>query len=161
MTSTSPSPHPIAFVLRVVADGMGGEGHGRTASRLAVKSLVACMSSSLSTQQSAPASLLALLRAGIQEANRVVYERNLRQHLGMGTTLMAVLLSETTASVAHVVDSRLYCYRPPTGLAQITRDHSGVAALGTAGIIDPDEIYTHPSPNQLYPTPSHKATMAL
>src|SRR6266446_1227023 len=147
------------FVLLVVADGMGGQGHGRTASRLAVQSLVAYMSSSLSTQQSAPASLLALLRAGIQEANRVVYERNLRQHLGMGTTLMAVLLSETTASVAHVGDSRLYRYRPPTGLAQITRDHSVVAALVTAGIIEPDEIYTHPYRNQLYRSLGEQATV--
>ncbi len=159
MPSTSPSTPPTPFVLLVVADGMGGQGHGRTASRLAVQSLVAYMSSSLSTQQSAPASLLALLRAGIQEANRVVYERNLRQHLGMGTTLMAVLLSETTASVAHVGDSRLYRYRPPTGLAQITRDHSVVAALVTAGIIEPDEIYTHPYRNQLYRSLGEQATV--
>jgi len=81
MPSPAPALLPTPFVLLVVADGMGGQGHGRTASRLAVQSLVAYMSSSLSTQQSAPASLLALLRAGIQEANRVVYERNLRQHL--------------------------------------------------------------------------------
>ena len=159
MPSTSLSTPPTPFVLLVVADGMGGQGHGRTASRLAVQSLVAYMSSSLSTQQSAPASLLALLRAGIQEANRVVYERNLRQHLGMGTTLMAVLLSETTASVAHVGDSRLYRYRPPTGLAQITRDHSVVAALVTAGIIEPDEIYTHPYRNQLYRSLGEQATV--
>ena len=159
MPSTSPSTPPTPFVLLVVADGMGGQGHGRTASRLAVQSLVAYMSSSLSTQQSAQASLLALLRAGIQEANRVVYERNLRQHLGMGTTLMAVLLSETTASVAHVGDSRLYRYRPPTGLAQITRDHSVVAALVTAGIIEPDEIYTHPHRNQLYRSLGEQATV--
>jgi len=159
MPSPAPALLPTPFVLLVVADGMGGQGHGRTASRLAVQSLVAYMSSSLSTQQSAPASLLALLRAGIQEANRVVYERNLRQHLGMGTTLMAVLLSETTASVAHVGDSRLYRYRPPTGLAQITRDHSVVAALVTAGIIEPDEIYTHPYRNQLYRSLGEQATV--
>jgi serine/threonine protein phosphatase PrpC len=159
MPSPAPALLPTPFVLLVVADGMGGQGHGRTASRLAVQSLVAYMSGSLSTQQSAPASLLALLRAGIQEANRVVYERNLRQHLSMGTTLMAVLLSETTASVAHVGDSRLYHYRPPTGLAQITRDHSVVAALVTAGIIEPDEIYTHPYRNYLYRSLGGQATV--
>lgn len=143
--STSPAPLPIPFVLLVVADGMGGQGYGRTAGRLAVQSLVAYMSSSLSTQQSAPESLLAMLRANLQQANRVVYERNLRQRLSMGTMLTVVLLSETTASVAHVGDSRLYRYRLPTGLAQITRDHSVVAALVTAAIIEPDEIYTHPA----------------
>ena len=161
MPSTSPSTPPTPFALLVVADGMGGQGHGRTASRLAVQSLVAYMSRSLSTQQNAPASLLALLSAGIQEANRVVYERNLRQHLGMGTTLLAVLVSETTASVAHVGDSRLYRYRPPTGLAQITRDHSVVAALVTAGIIEPDEIYTHPYRNQIYRSLGGQATVEV
>jgi len=119
------------------------------------------MSSSLSTQQSAPASLLALLRAGIQEANRVVYERNLRQHTVMGTTMTAVLLNETTASVAHVGDSRLYRSLAPTGLVQITRDHSLVAALVEAGIIAPDDIYTYPQRNQLYRSLGQKATVEV
>jgi serine/threonine protein phosphatase PrpC len=161
MPSTSSSTPPTPFILLVVADGMGGQGHGRTASRLAVQSLVASMSSSLSTQQSAPESLLALLSAGVQHANRVVYERNQQQQTVMGTTMTAVLLSETTASVAHVGDSRLYLYRAPTGLAQITRDHSVVAALVGAGIIEPDELYTHPRRNQLYRSLGEKATVEV
>src|ERR1700694_399428 len=91
MPSTSPSPTQTQFVLLVVADGMGGQGHGRTASRLAVQSLVADMSNSLSTQQSAPESLLALLSTGVQHANQVVYERNQQQQTVMGTTMTAVL----------------------------------------------------------------------
>ncbi len=161
MPSPAPALLPTPFVLLMVADGMGGQGHGRVASRLAAWSLVAYMSSSLSTQQSAPASLLALLRAGIQEANRVVYERNLRQHTVMGTTMTAVLLNETTASVAHVGDSRLYRSLAPTGLVQITRDHSLVAALVEAGIIAPDDIYTYPQRNQLYRSLGQKATVEV
>src|SRR5258708_19252229 len=72
---------------------------------------------------------------------------------------MAGLVREPTASVAHVGDSRLCRYRPPTGLAQITRDHSVVAALVTAGIIEPDEIYTHPYRNQLYRSLGEQATV--
>ncbi|MFL5656990.1 MAG: PP2C family protein-serine/threonine phosphatase, partial [Ktedonobacteraceae bacterium] len=161
MPSPAPALLPTPFVLLVVADGMGGQGHGRTASRLAVQSLVTYMSRSLSTQQSAPESLLALLSAGVQHANRVVYERNQQQQTVMGTTMTAVLLSETTASVAHVGDSRLYRYRAPTGLAQITRDHSVVAALVGAGIIEPDEISTHPRGNQLYRSLGEKATVEV
>src|SRR5258708_12232324 len=78
-------------------------------------------------QRSGPAFLLPLPRAGTRETDRVGYERNLRQHLGMGTTLMAVLLSETTASVAHVGDSRLYPYPPPPGPPPIQRHHPGGA----------------------------------
>jgi serine/threonine protein phosphatase PrpC len=161
MPSTSPSPLPTPFVLLVVADGMGGQGHGRTASRLAVQSLVESMSGSLSTQQSTPKSLLALLSAGVQHANHVVYERNQQQHTVMGTTMTAALVIETTASVAHVGDSRLYLYRPSAGLAQITRDHSLVAALVTAGVIEPDEIYTHPYRNQIYRSLGQKATVEV
>src|SRR5437870_2264652 len=65
-------PPPTPFVLLVVADGMGGRGHGRTASRLAVQSLVASMSSSLRTQHSALESLLALLSAAVQHANPIL-----------------------------------------------------------------------------------------
>jgi serine/threonine protein phosphatase PrpC len=148
--SASPSTAPTPFVLLIVADGMGGQGHGRTASRLAVQSLVEHVSGSLSRQQGAPASLLDLLEAGVQQANRVVYERNQKQKTVMGTTMTAALVIETTAYVAHVGDSRLYRYRPSAGLAQITRDHSLVAALVAAGIIAPDEIYTHPQRNQIY-----------
>jgi serine/threonine protein phosphatase PrpC len=150
MPSPAPAPSPIPFVLLVVADGMGGQGHGRTASRLAVWSLVEYVSRFLSTQQSAPASVLALLRVGVQHANQIVYERNRQQQTVMGTTMTAVLVSETTASVAHVGDSRLYRYRASTGLARITRDHSLVAALMEAGMIAPDEIYTPPQRNQIY-----------
>src|SRR5947209_4173955 len=147
--AASPSTPPIPFVLLVVADGMGGQGHGQTASRLAVRSLVEYVSGSLSTQRGAPKSLLALLSAGVESANQAVYERNRQQQTVMGTTMTAALLIETTAYVAHVGDSRLYLYREPTGLAQLTHDLSVVAALVEAGIIAPDDIYTHPRRNHI------------
>ena len=156
--ASSPS---TPFVLLVVADGMGGQGHGRTASRLAIRSLVEYMSDSPCLQQRSPESLLSLLGAGVQYANQVVYERNQMQQTTMGTTMTAALVIETTAYVAHVGDSRLYLYREPTGLAQLTHDHSLVAVLVADGIIAPDDIYTHPRRNVIYRSLGVEATMEV
>ena len=129
---------------------MGGPGHGQEASQLAVQSLVEYVSHSLCTEQTPCEDWLSLLRAGVQYANQLIYERNEQQQTAMGTTMTATLVSETTAYVAHVGDSRLYLYHEPAGLVQVTRDHSVVAILVAEGIIAPDDIYTHPRRNQIY-----------
>src|ERR1700730_668105 len=155
------SSHLKPFVLLVVADGMGGQGHGQEASQIAVKSLTEYISGSLCAQQSPPEDFLPLLRAGVQSANRVVYERNHHQGTAMGTTMTAVLIIDATAYVAHVGDSRLYLYRESTGLVQVTRDHSAVAVLVAEGIIAPEDIYTHPMRNRIYRSLGEEATVEV
>jgi serine/threonine protein phosphatase PrpC len=150
MPSASASTLSKPFALLIVADGMGGQAHGQEASRLAVQSLAAYVSGSLGSQPSKPEDLLPLLTAGVQYANQLVYQHNREQRDEMGTTMTAALVMDTTAYVAHVGDSRLYLYRHPTGLGQITRDHSVVAKLMAAGVIAPEDIYTHPMRNRIY-----------
>jgi serine/threonine protein phosphatase PrpC len=149
---TSPSPSSLAksFALLLVADGMGGQGHGQEASRLAAQSLIASVSEPLRSQQMMPEALLPLLVTGVQYANRMVYQRNQAQHTRMGTTMTVALVIDTAAYVAHVGDSRLYLSHQPMGLSQITHDHSVVAALVDVGVIQPEDIYTHPMRNQIY-----------
>jgi serine/threonine protein phosphatase PrpC len=145
-----------AFVLLMVADGMGGQEDGQEASRLAVQSLCDDLSSSLRSAV-APQALQPLLKAGVQSANRVLYQRNQERFTAMGTTMTAVLVVDSMAYVAHVGDSRCYLYRQPGGLSQITRDHSLVAALAAAGVIQPEDIYTHPRRNLIYRCLGEKA----
>ena len=156
-----PAASPKPFVLLIVADGMGGQGHGQQASRLAVQSLVEYISDSLCSKQTTPHTFLALLEEGVQSANRVVYQRNREQRTQMGTTITAALVVDTTAYVAHVGDSRLYLFRESGGLSQVTHDHSLVAALVTAGVIQPEEIYTHPRRNLIYRCLGEKASVEV
>jgi serine/threonine protein phosphatase PrpC len=138
------------FALLMVADGMGGQARGQEASRLAVQSLADYVSIALRSKQGTSETLLPLLKEGVLFANRVLHQRNQEQSTNMGTTMTAALVVGATAYVAHVGDSRVYLYREPGGLSQITSDHSLVAALVAAGIIQPDEIYAHPSRNIIY-----------
>jgi serine/threonine protein phosphatase PrpC len=90
-----------------------------------------------------------MLHTGVRQANGALYERNQQQPAMMGTTVTAALVFGRRAHIVSVGDSRAYLYRPATGMRQITRDHSLVAALVEAGLITPDEIYTHPKRNEL------------
>jgi len=156
--SASPSTSPKPFALLIVADGMGGQAHGQEASRLAVRSLAKYVSGSLGSQQMKPGAVLALLTAGVQYANQLVYQHNREQRDNMGTTMTVALVMDNTAYVAHVGDSRLYLYREPRGLAQITQDHTVVASLVAAGVIKSKDIYTHPMRNRIYRSLGDKAT---
>ncbi len=151
---------PQQFGLFVVADGMGGHANGQDASRLAIQTIIDFMLPRISTgNQMDDEAFSNLLLEGVQCANRAVHQRNLEERADMGTTMTAALVVGATAYVANVGDSRTYLYRPPEGLSKITHDHSVVASLVEAGIIKPDDIYTHPKRNQIYRSLGEKATV--
>ncbi len=142
---------PQQFGLFVVADGMGGHANGQDASRTAIQKIIDFMLPRISLENGlSDEGYKNLLVEGVQEANLAVHQRNLQDHADMGTTMTAALVVGSTAYVANVGDSRTYLYREPEGLRQITHDHSVVASLVDAGIIKPDDIYTHPKRNQIY-----------
>ena len=142
---------PQQFGLFVVADGMGGHANGQDASRQAIQTIIDyVLPTASSSKQADDEAFLNLLREGVQCANQAVHQRNLEERADMGTTMTAALVAGATAYVANVGDSRTYLYREHEGLTKITHDHSVVASLVEAGIIKPDDIYTHPKRNQIY-----------
>ncbi len=148
------------FGLFVVADGMGGHASGQDASRLAIQTIVDRLMPKLSSSEHfSDDAYIQMLVEGVQEANQAVHQKNIEHKADMGTTMTAALVVGTTAFVANVGDSRTYLYREPEGLKKITNDHSVVASLVEAGIIKPDDIYTHPKRNQIYRSLGEKAVI--
>lgn len=142
---------PQQFGLFVVADGMGGHANGQDASRLAIQTMIDFMLPRVTgSEPMDDEAFLKLLSDGVQNANQAVHLRNMEARADMGTTMTTALVVGSTAYVANVGDSRTYLYRESQGLAKVTNDHSVVASLVEAGIIQPDDIYTHPKRNQIY-----------
>ncbi len=136
--------------LFVVADGMGGHANGQDASRLAIQTIIDYVLPRLVHGRDTQETAEKLLVDGVQLANQAVHQHNMENNADMGTTVTATLVVDSTAHVANVGDSRTYLYRTSDGLTKVTRDHSVVASLVDAGIIQPDDIYTHPKRNQIY-----------
>jgi len=156
------SARPEQFGLFVVADGMGGHANGQDASRMAIQTIIDYMLPILSAgDEMNDEGFLKLLSDGVQQANQAVHQNNQERRADMGTTMTAALVVGAMAYIANVGDSRTYLYREPEGLSKITHDHSVVASLVDAGVIKPDDIYTHPKRNQIYRSLGEKAVVEV
>ncbi|MBS5959303.1 MAG: serine/threonine-protein phosphatase, partial [Clostridiales bacterium] len=104
--------------LFLVADGMGGHKAGDYASRYISEHLVEHI------KQAEDSEIIPLLREGIEKVNQMLYQesRDKAELNGMGTTLVAAVIEDSSMYVANVGDSRLYLIR--NQLKQITKDHS-------------------------------------
>ncbi|HKR08930.1 MAG TPA: Stp1/IreP family PP2C-type Ser/Thr phosphatase [Gemmatimonadaceae bacterium] len=131
--------------LFIVADGMGGHAAGEVASEMAVE-MVSHELANLNDLQSSDA--FDRVASSLRAANRAVYERTRteRDKLGMGSTVSALLLSESRFLVGHVGDSRIYLVRDGQ-MRQLTKDHSLVQEQVDAGLLTPEQARRHPQSN--------------
>lgn len=136
--------------LLAVADGMGGLAEGALASRSAIEAArhyIEGLTSRAAADQELDVEPVHLLLDMIGEANSAVLEASeKRGGTGMGSTMVAALVGEGRAWVAHVGDSRAYHLRP-AGAKRVTTDHSPVARMVAEGVITEGEAVDHPRRN--------------
>ncbi|MBQ5883747.1 MAG: Stp1/IreP family PP2C-type Ser/Thr phosphatase [Clostridia bacterium] len=130
----------------VVCDGMGGVSGGQIASEICVNEVSSHIEKGYRKSMSMK-SVKNLLVSAITAANIKVFETANENHeyRGMGTTVVAVVILNGFAAVAHVGDSRAYFLN--NEIRQITRDHSVVQYLLDLGRITPEAAKTHPDRN--------------
>jgi serine/threonine protein phosphatase PrpC len=134
----------------VVADGMGGERGGATASRLTVEA-VEKLWQERKPDEGDRESILTWLVDAVSSANSSVWETSARDPAvhGMGTTIvMAVQSSDGNLYIAHVGDSRAYLVREGKTIV-LTQDHSVVMELLLQGKISPEQYRTSPFRNYI------------
>jgi serine/threonine protein phosphatase PrpC len=149
------------FGVFVVADGMGGHDNGQGASRMAIgviaervvnELLMKPLTAEKAGQPGEPMAeddLIAVFRAAIEEANVAICHANQQAKTDMGSTVTGFMVINDHAYIINVGDSRTYMLRDGT-LYQLTNDHSLVGQLLAGGLIEPDDVYTHPQRSQIF-----------
>ena len=118
----------------IVCDGMGGHNGGRHAAETAVQTIIEEVSNS---REGNPVNVL---RDAIIKANTAIWEEGHadKSLKGMGTTVVALLISPVKAISFHVGDSRIYQLRDGKILFR-TFDHSHVFEMVKAGLITEEQ----------------------
>ncbi len=153
--------HSSPVGLFIVADGMGGHANGQLASRLAISTIAQRMVNELLTKPLTSENageavnpldedaLVSLLQGAVEDANAAICQVNQRDKTDMGSTITGFLVVDDYAYILNVGDSRTYMMRGGQ-IYQLTNDHSLVAQLVAGGLIQPEDIYTHPQRSQIF-----------
>ncbi len=130
--------------IYAVADGVGGAEAGEVASQTAIEVLGEAF-----RHHNAGEDVEDLMEIAIQRANDSIHRMS-REHPKfsmMATTIVALHIDGTRATIGHVGDSRLYSLRPDGKLRRETDDHSVVEEEVRAGRMTAQQAANHPSRN--------------
>jgi serine/threonine protein phosphatase PrpC len=140
-----------AFGLFIVADGMGGQQAGETASRLAVETIARALHTTPLPPGASDEHIQQAIRRAVVQANEEILALAAVEpdYHSMGTTVVLLLLRPPRAYVASLGDSRCYHLRHGK-IQQLTEDHSLAQALYAHGTISAEELKTHRFRNILW-----------
>ncbi|MBR6564871.1 MAG: Stp1/IreP family PP2C-type Ser/Thr phosphatase, partial [Clostridia bacterium] len=125
---------------------MGGANAGNIASEIAVKTVSEYLYNSFRDNMTLN-DFERTLKNAISSANLLIFNRAVKDEAlkGMGTTIVAAIVKDNDAIIAHVGDSRIYLLNDE--IKQLTKDHSIVQTLIENGEISPDDAKHHPRKN--------------
>lgn len=134
-------------LLCVICDGMGGAKSGNVASSLAIEVFVQEIKRTWFSSMDRVA-CDQMLRSAVKLANFTVFDQSqqFEEFLGMGTTLVAVMLRGRDVTVINVGDSRAYGVSR-AGIRRLTKDHSLVQMMVERGELTPERARTYPGKN--------------
>jgi serine/threonine protein phosphatase PrpC len=129
----------------VVADGVGGADAGEVASQKAVEIL----NEAFHEQVTDGEDVEDRMELAIQRANAAIHQMAAEDPRAsmMATTVVALHLDGSRATIGHVGDSRLYRVTPEGRILRETEDHSIVEEEVRAGRMTPEQAANHPSKN--------------
>lgn len=147
-------------LLAVVCDGMGGAKSGNIASRLAVEVFSDAIKAGFTPGMDQSAAQQLLLDA-LNLTNTALFEQSQlsADFAGMGTTLVALLLTHDYGVAVNVGDSRVYCMNDD-GITCISTDHSLVELMVQRGELTREQAKLHPSKNIITRAIGTEATVA-
>ncbi len=145
----------VAFL----ADGVGGQGDGEVASRLAVETALETF------LQAPPASnSTQLLRSMFNSANLAVYDTGMKQiqegQGRMATTLTITIFRNTEIAIGHVGDCRVYLVSQGR-IRRITYDHSYAGMQLKMGLITAEEANQSENRSVLTRTIGHEPLVRM
>lgn len=131
-----------AHGLYIVADGLGGHAAGEVASRIVTDSIPKYLLEHRDSKDSD------ILKKAILYADEMIHqdiEKDERLKT-MGSTVVALYCEYSKIHIAHVGDSRAYCFSNGT-LERLTKDHTWVEEQITKGLLSEAEAFVHPMRN--------------
>ncbi len=131
----------------VVCDGMGGASGGEIAADMCCKTVSFLIEKGY-RENMTQTSVKNLLQSAVITANIEINDTSKKDVSlkGMGTTVVAAIVLNGCAFIAHVGDSRAYILSDGN-IKQITKDHSVVQYMIDIGKITPEEAKVHPDRN--------------
>ncbi|KRN83737.1 Stp1/IreP family PP2C-type Ser/Thr phosphatase [Ligilactobacillus acidipiscis] len=135
----------VGVSLAIVADGLGGHQGGEVASEMAVSNIGYEFEQTSFEMPNDAYSWLQ--KQAVSENKKILHSADQNDSLmGMGTTLVCVVILKKRLLISNIGDSRCYLFNEGR-LTQLTEDHSLVNEMVKNGQISKEQARIHPQKN--------------